>query len=296
MVESKYMSPVPDTPAVDNPTGLVAKILPSSAVDGPGNRAVVFLQGCDFNCKYCHNPETRSGCIHCGLCVPACPAGALSVYEGKVFWDSERCTDCGTCLQVCPHSSSPKAQTLTVTEVLQRLSRYFPFIRGLTISGGECGLQAAFLTSLVRRARKVHQLGSLIDTNGSTDYSRLSELVEDAEGFMLDVKAWDGAEHRALTGAPNDMVLKNLEYLGRLGMLYEVRTVVVPGLFNAEQTVCEVSRALVSCGSRARYKIIAFRPQGVRPQYRDLPQPDRKELVKLAMLARSMGVQEVVMV
>jgi pyruvate formate lyase activating enzyme len=179
---------------------------------------------------------------------------------------------------------------------LQRLSRYLPFIRGLTISGGECGLQAAFLTALVRSARKVHQLGSLIDTNGSTDYSRLPELVEDAEGFMLDVKAWDGAEHRALTGAPNDMVLKNLEYLGRLGMLYEVRTVVVPGLFNAEQTVCEVSRALVSCGSRARYKIIAFRPQGVRPQYRDLPQPDRKELVKLAMLARSMGVQEVVMV
>jgi hypothetical protein len=37
-------------------------------------------------------------------------------------------------------------------------------------------------------------------------------------------------------------------------------------------------------------------PQGVRPQYRDLPQLDRAHLTKLAMLARSMGVQEVVMV
>ncbi|MHB1391579.1 MAG: radical SAM protein [Clostridia bacterium] len=39
---------------------LVNKILPFSSVDGPGNRTVIFLQGCNFNCLYCHNPETIS--------------------------------------------------------------------------------------------------------------------------------------------------------------------------------------------------------------------------------------------
>ena len=38
--------------------GLVRRILPFSSVDGPGNRTAIFLQGCNFNCLYCHNPET----------------------------------------------------------------------------------------------------------------------------------------------------------------------------------------------------------------------------------------------
>lgn len=124
---------------------IVNRIIPFSSVDGPGNRTAIFLQGCNINCKYCHNPETRRLCINCGVCVGQCPAGALSLGEdNRVIWDQGACVQCDTCIHVCPNDSSPKVREMTPEEVYAAVKRQIPFIRGISVSGGECMLWPDF--------------------------------------------------------------------------------------------------------------------------------------------------------
>ena len=76
-------------------TAIINKIIPFSSVDGPGNRVVIFLQGCNISCLYCHNPETINTCINCGECIETCPTEAISIgIDGRIVWNEKKCIDC----------------------------------------------------------------------------------------------------------------------------------------------------------------------------------------------------------
>ena len=271
--------------------GLVNRIIPFSCVDGPGNRSAVFFQGCDFHCRYCHNPETQNLCIGCGRCVKECPVGALSMDGDQVRWDSEICCGCDTCLKVCTNSSSPKVRWMSVDEILKELDHALPFITGVTVSGGECTRYDRFIARLFDR---VHQLGktAFCDTNGQRLFSQMPELTAAMDKAMLDVKAWDPDIHRRLTGQGNEAVLKNLDDLLKLGKLYEVRTVVIPDYLDNEETVRQVSRKLAAF-SGVRYKLIKYRPWGVRPPMK-VRSPTEGYMKDLMALAYENGAPEVV--
>lgn len=274
----------------------VNRIIPFSAVDGPGNRTAVFVQGCTFNCVYCHNPETIRACIHCGLCVEVCPAGALRLEAGRVVYDAGRCAMCDACIRRCPHLSSPRIRWMSAEEVMGEVRRNVPFVRGVTVSGGECTLQREFLLEL---APMVHAEGLdlLLDSNGGYPFFEDAELTEAVDGVMLDVKAWDDAGHRKLTGVSNENVLHNLSFLAQLGKLTEVRTVNVPEWMDARETVRNVCATLRKLGAeKMPYKLIRFRPMGVREQYRSLRTPSDAEMEELARIAHDMGVWNTVQI
>lgn len=275
----------------------VNKIIDHSLVDGDGNRTAIFFQGCPFRCQYCHNPETMALCIHCGLCVSHCPTGALSLREGKVVWEESLCVGCDSCLKACPHLSSPKVREMTVEEVVDRIRKNMPFIRGITCSGGECTLYASFMTQLFQKTKALG-LSNLIDSNGVLDFSQAEELLSVSDGVMLDIKCFDRESHIRLTGQDNHLVLQNAVYLAQRGLLPEIRTVVIPGVLPNEDTVrrtCQLLSPYLGQGS-IRYKLIAFRPMGVREEYRHYPVPSRSEMEALAGIARENGFSQVLIV
>ena len=275
---------------------LVNKIIPFSSVDGPGNRTAIFLQGCNFNCLYCHNPETINQCVNCGQCVKVCPVGALSMQDGKVCYDHTKCVFCDACFKQCPNSSSPRVRSMTPEEVMAEVRKNLPFIRGITVSGGECTRWRDFLVELLGIA-KAEGLSTLLDSNGSYDFSQDPELLAVTDGVMLDIKAWTSEDHWAVTGVENTQVRANLEFLARAGKLEELRTVVVPGLFDAETAVREASAAAAPWQDKhpMRYKIICYRPMGVRESEKEhLQQPTAEYLQQLAELARAQGIRDVV--
>lgn len=183
-------------------------------------------------------------------------------------------------------------------EVYEEIKKNLPFISGVTVSGGECTLYPGFLRELGRLCRS-EGLNYLLDSNGSYDFRRDPEaLLPDIDGVMLDIKAWSRGEHIRVTYTDNKQVLDSLVYLAEQGKLYEVRTVVVPGLFSAEETVRETVRAIKPyLGIRSiRYKIIAYRPLGVREEYRIYRSPGKDELEGLREIAESEGLKDIVLI
>ena len=274
----------------------INRIIPFSNVDGPGNRLAIFVQKCPFKCWYCHNPETINMCIHCGKCVDVCPVGALTKVDGKVAWNSQLCVQCDACIGTCEHMSSPKMYWMSADDVIEEINKNRVFIRGITVSGGECMEYPEFLLELFTKVRAMG-LTCFLDSNGYYDFKQYPELLAVCDAVMLDVKASDLDFHKQLTSQSNEVVLSNLEYLISQKKMYEVRTVLLNGYDDMnEQTVRYVSSIVQD---HCRYKLIKYRPFGVRKEYLEKlgnAIVSNEELNRCADIARNCGVKDVVVV
>jgi len=230
-------------------------------------------------------------------CVPVCPAAALSDKDGKVFFAAEKCIACDNCIKVCKHGATPRIVRMTSKETFEKICENVPFIRGVTFSGGECTLYPDFIREVFVLCKQIG-LGTMIDSNGSIDFKNFSDLLEVCDGVMLDIKAYDYNEHIKVTDVGNDIVLKNAKYLAGMGKLFEVRTVVVPELFDFRKTVDNVSKELAPFLkiSNIRYKIISYRKNGVRKEYRDYKSPTNEEMNEAGEIAIKNGFSDIVLI
>ena len=245
----------------------ISKILTYSIVDGPGNRLVIFLQGCNFNCAGCHNPHTIGECNHCGDCIPACHVDALSLVDGRIAYDPLACDHCDDCLEVCPISANPMVREYSVAEILALAREHRPFLTGVTVSGGEPTMQLDFVIELFRAIKSDNELANLtcfIDSNGHLGASGWERVLPVTDGVMLDIKSFENPTHQALTGKQNVASLESARILNAAGKLYELRFLLIPGKTDNDAELDGLIEFVKGLAGDTRVKLNAFQHHGVR--------------------------------
>ncbi|MGD8170350.1 YjjW family glycine radical enzyme activase [Vibrio sp. TRT 21S02] len=249
-------------------SAFVSRILNFSCVDGPGNRLVIFLQGCNFNCKNCHNPHTIKHCNHCGDCVSGCPSQALTVSSNgrKVMWDETKCIHCDHCIEVCAHHASPKVKRYSVGEMLQVIRKQHYFIAGITVSGGEATMQLPFIVELFRAIKVDEQLQHLtcfIDSNGYLSEQGWQKVMPYLDGAMIDLKSWQNETHQWLVGRDNHKVINSIRLLADHRKLHELRLLHIPSKSDLDMEVVQVARLINQLPQNINVRLNAFQHHGV---------------------------------
>ena len=193
---------------------------------------------------------------------------------------------------MCPHKASPKIEWLTPSDVFATVHSYQPFIRGITVSGGECMMHPEWLRELFELCREAG-LGTLIDSNGCVDFSEHEDLLAVADGVMLDVKAWDAGVFHRLTCYDNEVVKKNLALLAERDKIEELRIVVVPGWNDPEATIAGIAETLGERAAATRLKLIKFRNFGVVGELSGAASPSDERMAELEALARDVGFTDI---
>ena len=248
-------------------TGKVYDIQGFSVQDGPGIRTTVFMKGCPMRCPWCHSPESQefhtqllwmsmkcAGLDACTKCMDACTKGAISsgrTIENAATGETIRhihidrtiCDDCGDCAEVCYMNALYMCGTdYTVDDLLVRVLKDKPFYEqsggGVTISGGEPLSQPEFVLRFLRRLKEggVH---TAVDTTGYAQYDIIRRILPHTDLFLYDLKHMDSRQHKALTGAPNELILENAKKIAENGGKMQIRIPIIPDFNDSSDSIRE---------------------------------------------------------
>lgn len=150
---------------------------------------------------------------------------------------------------------------VTTDEIMTEIGKYRRFISvaggGVTISGGEPLLQPGFTAELLHRCH-AGGLHTALDTSGLLGTRATDALLADTDLVLLDIKSFDPATYRRVTGGPVEPTLRFARRLAELGRPTWVRFVLVPGLTDAVANVDGLARFVTELGNVERVDVLPF--------------------------------------
>lgn len=255
--------------------GTVFNIQRASFHDGPGVRTTVFFKGCPLRCPWCHNPEgigfdpevlvRAERCLDCGACVKACPRPGGPLAAGAALGEAG-CESCRRCVEACPAGARELAgRVRSDAEVLDEVRRdrlvYDESGGGVTFSGGEPLAQPEFLLGCLVACRR-EGLHTAVDTCGVAPREVVEAVASETDLLLWDLKHLDPVRHQALTGAPLQVVLDNLDVAASCGVPIWLRIPVVPGCTDDERSLESAARLAAKLSAVRRVSLLPYHRTG----------------------------------
>ena len=196
------------------------------SVDGPGVRFLVFLSGCGFRCKYCHNPDTWSRPAALEISADEVLAKALRYRE---YWGTEG--------GITVSGGEPLLQIEFLTELFEKAK------------------QKGVNTCIDTAAGPFTREKPWFDT--------FRKLMNVTDLLLLDLKHIDPVAHRALTGADNANVLDCAKFLSEIGKPVWIRHVLVPGINTDGPSLAKLGAFIKTLTNVKRVEVLPYHSLGV---------------------------------
>lgn len=202
------------------------------SVDGPGVRFIVFMQGCNMRCKYCHNPDTWSRNDGKEVTADEIIKAAMRY---KSYWGKKG------------------GITISGGEPLLQID----FLLELCKKAHEQGINIVIDTAGKPFSRK------------EPFFSKFNELLEYIDLIMLDLKHIDDKAHSDLTGVSNENILDLANYLSEKNFPVWIRHVLVPGINDDDFTLNKLYQFIRTLNNIKRVEILPYHNLG-QFKYEDL--------------------------
>jgi pyruvate formate lyase activating enzyme len=154
---------------------------------------------------------------------------------------------------------------IAAEQVITRLGHFAPALRtlqgGLTISGGEVLVQAAF-TGRILRAAKAMGLHTAIETSGFLGARISDDYLQQLDLVILDIKSGDPETYRRVTKRDLEPTLRFAERLATLKKPVWVRFTLVPGLTDEPANVASLAKFVAPMKNVEWVEVLPFHQLG----------------------------------
>ena len=153
----------------------------------------------------------------------------------------------------------------TVNDLMEDINKYKSFMKfsggGITVSGGEPLLQPSFVEELFKRCKE-EGIHTTIDTSGCIMNSETKKVMEYTDLVLLDIKSYNPAKYKEVTGVSVTPTLEFAKYLSSINKPMWVRYVLVPGLTDDLDEIEELALFLSKLTNIERVEILPFHKMG----------------------------------